>query len=99
MRFTSFHQTRSQRNIHRGKGATNEGQRLRDIRIILEDGSELAAEVSETGADGETTEAPQAPGPWEGSATGKIVPEGESLLRYWLWVRRWLYCPVEFRRN
>lgn len=77
---------------------------LRDVRIIREDGTEWPlgeAEANESKPAGPDKPAAElrALGPWSGSATVKLTPEGEAWLRYQLLVRPWLYCPLEYRLN
>lgn len=69
---------------------------LRDLRVILPDGRELAVEGVEEVGPGE---------PRRLGASGEVtfvveMSAGQSAaLRYLLWVRPWLYCPVEYRLN
>lgn len=76
---------------------------LQDVRIIRENGTEWP--LGEVEANESKPAEPDSPaerlslGPWSGSATGKLTPEGEAWLRYQLLVRPWLYCPLEYRLN
>ena len=76
---------------------------LRDLRIILEDGTEKElpeGSITEV-QPGKQAEEPRRLGPWVGSVTfqAEINPAAVAWLRYWTRVRPWLHCPLEYRLN